>query len=385
MYKSIKGIIKSLLPLQERYEWKSYFRNINNSWNIKDEIISSLNTVSSYRDSDKAIKDKIFFANMDYKQYSIASSLLLNQVLVKETVQIDCDTYIVLNEFDAYKVKYYYKEFKVTNVIFIDNHDDGFDRVFLSKNVINFIKNNNIKVVYIKLQPYKLDFYKDFILKHYLKSFVFLSAPLLLGGSDKHITLGKDFEGHYLFERNLCFSEQEVYKYNWMFLGSITSRDREEATKVLDDLAKNDDNVFYKIARPGFESAKSAAVPIDDYLNKLKETKVNLSLNGNGVWTLKDGECLARGAFVLRQYHPMLSINKLSPKDGKHWVVFENEDLKEKLEYYINNDLEREKIRKEGFEYFKKMINGGYSEVYMTGIKHFFETGSIEKLEGVIL
>jgi hypothetical protein len=222
--------------------------------------------------------------------------------------------------------------------------------------------------------------------KNKLENVIFLSAPLLLGGSDKHVTLGKDYKGDYLFEKNLSFETNPEYVWDWMFIGSMTSEDRREAVNILKNFNKRYKG-FLTVSDPDFPSAKVATVPIDEYLNMIKRTKVNISLNGNGIWTLKDGECFCRGCFVLRQYHKFIDINRLSPVDGKHWIVFKNNELTEKLIYYIENDKERETIRENGYLYLKNMINRGFAREYIRGITDFFEhnNGDSEKLAGLML
>jgi hypothetical protein len=67
---------------------------------------------------------------------------------------------------------------------------------------------------------------------------------------------------------------------------------------------------------------------------------------------------------VLRQHHKNLELNPFSPKDGVEWVVFKNDEVKDKIDYYVNNDAERERINDAGHEYFKWAIDGGWATTY---------------------
>ena len=331
-------------------------------------------------------KKQLFFFNMDFKQLSIAKALLLDSEISQQVYNINKDTYIVLKETDTNTITDYYLNFQCKYFIIIDNHDESYDQVFLSEKTLKTVKKHNLEIVYIRLQPYNRYFYRNFLKKNKLENVIFLSAPLLLGGSDKHVTLGKDYKGDYLFEKNLSFETNPEYVRDWMFIGSMTSEDRREAVNILKNFNKRYKG-FLTVSDPDFPSAKVATVPIDEYLNMIKRTKVNISLNGNGIWTLKDGECFCRGCFVLRQYHKFIDINRLSPVDGKHWIVFKNNELTEKLIYYIENDKERETIRENGYLYLKNMINRGFAREYIRGITDFFEhnNGDSEKLAGLML
>lgn len=92
-------------------------------------------------------------------------------------------------------------------------------------------------------------------------------------------------------------------------------------------------------------------------LNQLYgDTKVavgdSLSLNFDypGYWSDRVYETIGRGGFII---HPYIEGMETQFKEGKE-IVFYNfgdfDGLKEKIDYYLTHDEEREKIRKAGFE-----------------------------------
>ncbi len=71
-------------------------------------------------------------------------------------------------------------------------------------------------------------------------------------------------------------------------------------------------------------------------------------------WSNRIYETLGRGGFLI---HPMVEGLDEEFEIGKHLVTFpygDNDKLFELVDYYLEHDEEREKIRKAGFEYVKK-------------------------------
>lgn len=88
-------------------------------------------------------------------------------------------------------------------------------------------------------------------------------------------------------------------------------------------------------------------------------------------WSNRVYETLGRGGFLL---HPMVEGLDKEFKIGKHLVTYEygnHKDLLDKIEYYLEHEEEREKIRKAGFEYCKKHYT--YKKRCETLIKHINE------------
>jgi hypothetical protein len=84
-------------------------------------------------------------------------------------------------------------------------------------------------------------------------------------------------------------------------------------------------------------------------------------------WSDRVYETLGRGGFMI---HPFIEGMQGHFEDGKHLVFFkfgDFEDLKRKIDYYLEHDEEREKIRKAGHEHVK--ANHTYKNRWQTILK----------------
>lgn len=201
-----------------------------------------------------------------------------------------------------------------------------------------------------------------------------LSCPLLLGGSDKWIH-DKDMneDGSLLFQNNLIPNIKK-YKYDYCYINNPNPHRYEIQSKLNKHL-----NGFMKIT-----SAENR-IPYLESIDIHRTAKVNISLNGHGYWCLKDAEMFSRNCFILRQNHPNINLNPLTPKDRKHWIVFNNEEFDEKLQYYIANDKEREEINDAGFKYFSESITGSWAKVYTDALLAYFKYEARSCFEGLIV
>lgn len=218
------------------------------------------------------------------------------------------------------------------------------------------------------------------------KNVVLLTCPMLLGGSAFNIYF-PDKDGDYLFSKNLVKNPKD-YKHDWAWIGYRSSQDRKDVfaqlSKIVQPMAVKKTYGKYvfvvtkRVSAKGQDARENMDFNIDDMLNIFRETKVNIACNGNGVWCLKEGELLSRNCFTLRQHHPHLFLNPLTPKNGKHWVVFKTSDLLNKIKYYLENEQERERINDAGFEYFKNGIMGGWAKYYTDKFIDFLRHGRRE-------
>jgi len=131
--------------------------------------------------------------------------------------------------------------------------------------------------------------------------------------------------------------------------------------------------------------ADNKTIPYDTFKSYHRESKVNISCRGISKWNYNDAEYFAWNCFNLRQYHPDLSYNPYSPVDGKHWVTFTDDDLADKLNYYIDHDDERERINNAGHEYFKAGISGGWAKTYTDMFINYLNTGKREVFGKVLI
>jgi len=170
---------------------------------------------------------------------------------------------------------------------------------------------------------------------------------------------------------NNCRMNDKKYEYDWCWIGADSSRDRARMFQYLQSVNGKHQFIVNPICtvpksqgREKFLHADNKPVPYAKYLEMHRKSKVCLSANGIGMWNYKDSEFMANDCFVLRQDHKNLTLNPFTPKDGKHWAVFKTEDVAKAIEYYVANDVERERICDAGHDYFKWAINGGWAGHY---------------------
>jgi hypothetical protein len=139
----------------------------------------------------------------------------------------------------------------------------------------------------------------------------------------------------------------ENSKYDIFFSGQRTSKYREELIEFL----HCKEFKFYGIA-------EDTKIPFKQYLSAIYDSSINLALEGKGEFTFRHLEILASCSFMLCQN----SINDLELPiplvDGKHFVTFNNkEDLLEKINFYLKNDILRNEIALNG----RKALEEHYS------------------------
>lgn len=256
--------------------------------------------------------------------------------------------------------------------IVLDLHDYGHasDSLMLPASVLHAIRRLKLQVIYLKLQINNPSAYAN--LNPLPEHIHVLTVPMWLGGSQLHVTGRMDFEGADLFRYRLASNPNPEYKYNWMWVGTDNSPDRIAAAKIIQSLDQT--NAFVVWTRFCYDEVHLAAVPRDQYLKTMRLSRICLSLNGHGPWCLRDGELFSSHAFCLRQAHPVLTINPLSPRHGKHWFIFNTSDLGNAIEYFLANPREREQIRDHGFEYFRSVLEGNfYSRDYGSRLVTFVQ------------
>tara|TARA_B100001063_G_scaffold154959_1_gene144567 strand:- start:677 stop:1684 length:1008 start_codon:yes stop_codon:yes gene_type:complete len=137
------------------------------------------------------------------------------------------------------------------------------------------------------------------------------------------------------------------FKYDVFFSGKTTSKYRDEIIKLLNGKNYN----FYG----GLESS---LLPYNQYLTTIYNSSINLALEGKGEFTFRHLEILANCSFMMCED----SINQidlpLPIKDGEHFVSFNNnQDLQEKLDFYLQNENKRQIIALNG----RKLLENYYS------------------------
>jgi hypothetical protein len=258
--------------------------------------------------------------------------------------------------------------------VILDPHDKGrkLDFVGLPDSLWQLASRENLQIIYFKLQVHDPANYARLNLAP--KNVHILSWPLLLGGSRFHITVQPDFQGDSLFSRTLAPNPHPDYQYDFSSIGAITSPDRQAAFDLLQKSPRK--NAYVKISTPGHTDAAAATVPLQDYLQIARSTRINISLNGRGPWCLKDGELFANQCFILRQWHPAIDLNPLTPKDGIHWRIFRTENLLKTIEECLANPQGCQKIAAAGHANFREATcNALWSKCYAAALEEFQRTG----------
>lgn len=167
-----------------------------------------------------------------------------------------------------------------------------------------------------------------------------------------------EVKGHYLpagvFDQECSFREVNK-KHDIIFVGSRKYHPEwQYRTKLIDWLEDTYKNKFEHYGNGGIKSVRGIE------LNKLYwTTKVvvgdTLCINFNypDYWSDRIYETMGRGGFII---HPYVSGLEREFEDKKHLVFYEYgnfEQLKKLIDYYLENDEEREKIRKAGHELVK--------------------------------
>ena len=314
---------------------------------------------------------RLFPVNLDVKQAEFVRCLLINQTQCRFTDDA-ANAMPVFVSTDPQFETLFCKNKPPMSVV-VDFHDKGrrFDFLGLTDPIWAAIREHNLQMIYLKLQIHEPAKYKE--LNQLPANVHVLSCPLLLGGSRFHITIQDDYDGDALFSRVLSPNPSPAYRYDWSFVGSPTSDDRAAAFEVLTPYESRER--FFTISKPGHASASVATVPMDEMLRISRASKMCLSLNGRGPWCLKDGELLAADCMVLRQHHPVLTLNPLTPRDGEHWAVAKTEDLISTIESLLADDERRERIRRAGFEMFSDvLLRNRWSNVYAERLVEFLKS-----------
>lgn len=255
--------------------------------------------------------------------------------------------------------------------IFLDLHDNGSDFLSLSREMLCAIDRFRLDLIYFKLQIHDPRQYRTLNLLP--RNVHVISCPMLARGSRFHITTQEDFRGDALFRFRFNSNLTPEYSRNWSWVGAPTSEDRVRVLRRLEDYASED--AFSVTTRPGHSDAALATIPFDEYIRLSRASKICLSMNGNGPWCLKDGELLSNHCFVLRQWHPAVALNPLSPKEGVHWSVFHEDEVIDRLEHYLTHSDEREDIRNRGHAYFRLVLfHGLWADSYLSSLRRFLET-----------
>lgn len=134
----------------------------------------------------------------------------------------------------------------------------------------------------------------------------------------------------------LAYPKQEKFAKNFdvCFIGHINSRNREDALERL----------FKEF--PNFDYGQAL---FEDVAKRFGNSKICFNIAMTDDINMRNYEVMATGSFLLTNWIP--SIEELF-EDGKHLVLYRSEDeMIEKVKYYLAHDEEREKIAQAGYEH----------------------------------
>ena len=181
------------------------------------------------------------------------------------------------------------------------------------------------------------------------------------------IKIKKNQAKNYTIIDSKKFDNYEINPPNYevSFVGSGTSELRYHVCNKVNSIKSWDTflSIYerHKRSVPKFVSSdiKSVKLSLDEYVNLIRKTSVNLALEGIGQFTHRHLELWYLGAFMLSNS----SINEIQLPHSNHienihYAVFQDfEDLIEKINYYIDNENDRERIAANGKKLFEQIYD----------------------------
>jgi len=269
-------------------------------------------------------------------------------------------------------------EFGLPNEIFYIEYDSNSNFVKLNQKINNYFKNNKVSIFILLsyyfidpsiLQKYKNKIYRiridgddGIIFNHYSRwySQIFdlnITTSLIAHQKYKSLGLNSILYANNLDLKSFNFKElsSSFYKYDISFVGLTNSIHR---THYLDYIKKNS----FELVIFG-EGTKNGKLSISEKYSTYRKSKINLNfskvfnfdnsllayepdLNNNTTMQGRIFEVLSAGGFLLSEYSPSIEYFFEIDKD---LVVFrDEEEMIKKIQYYLDNTQEREKIAKNG-------------------------------------
>ena len=181
-------------------------------------------------------------------------------------------------------------------------------------------------VCYWFADPYMTYNHPEFLLKTSVADFVTCDKKNVF---DKAITLNPNtFITPDGYDSTIEKPWDVAKKYDVSFIGNLYGDRKEKISKI-----KNDVSIITNVYG-------------DQHAKAVSESKINLNFCTSSGPSDRVFKVLGAGGFLITD--SWLDFDEYF-EAGKHLVVFEDfEDLNKKIEYYLNNDAEREKIALEG-------------------------------------
>uniref|UniRef100_A0A6M3KJ62 Putative glycosyltransferase n=1 Tax=viral metagenome TaxID=1070528 RepID=A0A6M3KJ62_9ZZZZ len=142
---------------------------------------------------------------------------------------------------------------------------------------------------------------------------------------------------------------------------------------IRDDVYPNRRMVVEAISRMNIRSYLKK-ICMKDYLVTLNASRIFVTSNNIfGSLSMKYTECMSCGTFMLADKPE--DLEEFGYKDGKHLVIYKDiNDMKNKINYYLENEEEREKIAKKGMDFVRKNYSNKATVIRFTDyIKRRFD------------
>lgn len=154
---------------------------------------------------------------------------------------------------------------------------------------------------------------------------------------------------------------EKIKKYDLAFIGHMQDvKNYNDITRLefLDAMFRAFPNFYYGTRHPAFPEKNL----FEHASEMFSESKIVLNITIKDDINMRLFEAWSSGSLVLTNEIPTL---KFFGEDGKHFATYKTiEEAIEKAKYYIENDVEREKIAKTGHEHFLK------SHTYEERLRH---------------
>lgn len=243
--------------------------------------------------------------------------------------------------------------------LFVWVHSHGFiNQGYLNMGqVLEELKKNNIPTVAYHLDLYMpLDRWKEYENSPYMKVEHFFTVDKLMA---EWFNENTNVKGHYLqagvFEQE-CHMAMMPKEIDVIFVGSKGYHKEWPYRPKLIDWLKENYRVFRHIGGDG-DTGTIRGLELNRFYGYSKVAigdTLCVNYNYPYYWSDRVYETLGRGGFLI---HPYIQGMEEHFEDGVHLVFYEYGDFKQLkylIDYYIENDEEREKIRKAGYEHVKK-------------------------------
>jgi len=181
-----------------------------------------------------------------------------------------------------------------------------------------------------------------------------LSCPLIQA---RVLRPGKKF-----YTNSLNLKTKKDFEYDVTFIGADTNPLRRQVLLKLEKSSINFHGGLYDhISRLplDWEGLGYPMKKMTDYLNMIIKSRINLAMDGKGVFTFRHLELWYTASFMLSSSSILkIQLPGDTPEDGVHFASFKDYDeLKEKILFYLSNEKERSKIALAGRKFFQSIYD----------------------------